>query len=496
MSDIVLEMRNISKAFIGVKALTDVSISVRRGEVHAICGENGAGKSTLMKILNGIYPLDAGEIYIKGEKAQICSPLDAQRRGISIIFQEFNLVNTLSVAENIFLGRLSDRIGRVRWTDIYRRAQEQLDNIGADIDPRAIVSNLSVSQKQMVEIAKAISYKADIVVMDEPTATLTESEVQKLFRVIEEFRSKGITTIYISHKMDEVFALSDRITVLRDGKAITTVDTCATTRDFIVSTMVGRCLDNEYPRRSGFRSDGIALSARNISRKKTLYDLSLSVRKGEILGIAGLVGAGRTELVRAIFAADPVNCKRIEVGGRPARIGSPCQAIAHGIALVNEDRKELGLVLKLPVAQNITIVKKDAAVRNGWYSRRRENAAARQMIEKLNIKTPSVKQKCVYLSGGNQQKVVLAKWLLADADILMLDEPTRGIDVGSKYEIYTMINRLADEGKAIIMISSELPEILGLSDRILVIHNGRMVGEFDNHDKRITAEQVLQSAIG
>lgn len=496
MGDIVLEMKNISKSFVGVKALDNVSLSVRRGEVHAICGENGAGKSTLMKVLNGIYKADAGEIWINGEKQNIQSPTEAHNAGLSIIFQEFNLVDTLSVAENIYLGRLQTRGKRLDWKKLESMAREQLENIGCDINPQVPVGELSVSQKQMVEIAKALSYDANIIIMDEPSATLTDNEAKKLFSVIAGLKAKKITVIYISHKMDEVFELSDHITVLRDGVAITTVKTEETTRKEIIATMVGRKMDSEYPVREGKRTDDVVMRVENIRRKKVLNDISFHVKKGEILGIAGLVGAGRTELVRAIFGADPVAGGSVEIHGKTQKIKSPADAIRNGVALVNEDRKELGLVLKFSIAENISVCNIKNIINKGFLMRKKENKVAEEYIEKLSIKAVSHRQKCVFLSGGNQQKVVLAKWLYADADIILLDEPTRGIDVGSKYEIYKLINQLADSGKAIIMISSELPEILGLSDRILVLHKGSIVGEFENGAKEVTAEQVMSCAIG
>ncbi|HCT92714.1 MAG TPA: D-xylose ABC transporter ATP-binding protein [Lachnospiraceae bacterium] len=496
MDDIVLEMKHISKQFVGVKALDDVSLSVRRGEVHAICGENGAGKSTLMKILNGIYRADSGEIWLNGKLRNIQSPEEAHKAGLSIIFQEFNLVDTLSVAENIYLGRLREKGVKLNWRAIERRAEEQLKNIGAEIDPRIAVSRLSVSQKQMVEIAKALSYDANVIVMDEPSATLTDKEAQKLFSVISDLKKKQITVIYISHKMDEVFALSDRITVLRDGVAVSTAATKDTTRREVIASMVGRAMENEYPVRQGRRTDETVMRVTHIRRKPVLHDVSFEVKKGEILGIAGLVGAGRTELVRAVFGADPVSEGQIEIKGVQKKIKSPMDAIKNGVALVNEDRKELGLVLKFPIAENISICKIGSIVRKGFIQRKQENRIAEEYTGKLAIKSTSCRQKCVFLSGGNQQKVVLAKWLYADADILLLDEPTRGIDVGSKYEIYKWINRLADAGKAVVMISSELPEILGLSDRILVLHRGKVAGEFENEDKTATAEEIMSCAIG
>lgn len=496
MDNIVLEMKNISKSFVGVKALDNVNLTVKQGEVHAICGENGAGKSTLMKILNGIYKADSGEIWVNGEKCFIKSPTEAQKAGLSIIFQEFNLVDTLSVAENIFLGRLKEKNSFISWKKIYSQAKERLNYIGCEINPREIVGKLSVSQKQMVEIAKALSYDANIIVMDEPSATLTDNEAQKLFAVIRELQKKQITVIYISHKMDEVFELCDRLTVLRDGIAVSTKETAETNRVQVVSTMVGRDIANEYPTREGKIQKEVIMEVRNIYRKNLLYNINFQLKKGEILGIAGLVGAGRTELVRAIFGADRVTDSQIQINGEQVTINSPKDAIKNKIALVNEDRKELGLVLKFSIAENISICKLKNVIRGGFVNRKEEVRAAETYIENLAIKTPSAAQKCVFLSGGNQQKVVLAKWLYADADIIMLDEPTRGIDVGSKYEIYKLINKLADEGKAVIIISSELPEILGLSDRILVLHKGNLVGEFENQDKNTTAEQVMNCAIG
>lgn len=496
MNDIVLEMKNISKSFVGVKALDNVNFTVRRGEIHAICGENGAGKSTLMKILYGIYKMDTGEIWIEGKKQKITSPTEAQKAGLSIIFQEFNLVDQLSVAENIYLGRLKGTGKKIDWKKIYQDAQERLDYIGCDIDSRMIVGDLSVSQKQMVEIAKALSYDVKIIIMDEPSATLTDNEVEKLFNVIEELKKKEITTIYISHKMDEVFRMCDRITVLRDGVSINTKLTSETNREEVISTMVGRDMDNEYPAREGSLQDEVILEVKNIQRNQALEKIGFNLKKGEILGIAGLVGAGRTELVRAVFGADPVYDKELYINGEKRDINSPRDAIKNGIALVNEDRKALGLILKFSVAQNVSICKLKDITSGGLVSTKKEKKVADDYIKTLSIKTPSVNQKCVFLSGGNQQKVVLAKWLYADADILMLDEPTRGIDVGSKYEIYKLINQLADEGKSIIMISSELPEILGMSDRILVLHKGAIVGEFDNHDKQVTGEQIMNCAIG
>lgn len=495
-NNIILEMRNISKSFPGVKALNNVSLTIEKGDINALCGENGAGKSTLMKILYGIYKADSGEIWINGIKRDIDSPVKAQQLGLSIIFQEFNLVDTLSIAENIFLGRLKvNSAGRINWKVINREAQELMLHIGYDIDPRTLVGKLSVSQKQMVEIAKALSYNAEIIVMDEPSATLTEKEMDNLYRVINELKEKKITIIYISHKMDEILKISDKVTVLRDGNIICTSSTCDTCRDVIVGNMVGRSLEQEFPIRYGCCGEKI-LEAKNINRKGVLKDVNFCLRKGEVLGIAGLVGAGRTELVRAIFGADRIDSGEIFISGKDIKIKSPINSIKNKIALVTEDRKQQGLILKFSVKKNITITNLKEIVKMGIVLNKKENTAANEYIEKLSIKTPSINQECVNLSGGNQQKVVLAKWLFSDADILILDEPTRGIDVGAKYEIYNIINKLVELGKSVIMISSEMPEVLAMSDRILVMHKGRITAEFENDKRGVTPEQVMNSAIG
>ena len=496
VNDIILEMKKISKKFTGVNALNDVCLAVVKGEIHAICGENGAGKSTLMKILNGVYFADSGEIWIKGIKSIIDSPEQAQQNGLSIIFQEFNLIDTLSAAENIFLGRLKKKSGRIDWNTVYQDAADLLEHIGCSMDPRTPVGDISVSQKQMVEIAKALSYNSEIIVMDEPSATLTEKEMDNLYRIISELKEKNITIIYISHKMDEIFKISDRITVLRDGNIICTVNTCETCRNDIVSSMVGRTIDQEFPCRETACNSERVLEVSGVTRKGVLKDAAFHLRKGEILGIAGLVGAGRTELVRAIFGADKVNSKKVVIKGREVKIKSPIDAIENGLALLTEDRKEQGLILPFPISVNITVSKLKAIVKYGLVMFRKENRIAEDYVARLGIKTPFAGQKCVYLSGGNQQKVVLAKWLYADADILILDEPTRGIDVGSKHEIYLMMNMLVKAGKSIIMISSEMPEILGMSDRIIVMHEGEIKGEFENNTRQVTAEHVMHCAIG
>lgn len=490
----ILEMKNISKTFPGVVALDNATLTIEKGELHALCGENGAGKSTLMKILYGIYKADSGEIWINGIKRNIDSPLKAQKCGLSIIFQEFNLIDTLSVAENIFLGRLKiNRIEKINWSEIYKDASKLLQHIGCTIDPKIPVGNLSVSQKQMVEIAKALSYNSEIIVMDEPSATLTDKEVENLYKIIQELREKDITIIYITHKMDEIFKISDRVTVLRDGKLISTKDTNDTSREELISSMVGRSINQEFPKRECCIGENL-LEVKNISRKGVLDNIRFTLKKGEVLGIAGLVGSGRTELVRAIFGADKFE-GHVYLRGKEIKIKSPSEAIRNKIALVTEDRKEQGLVLKSTIKKNITITKLKMNSFLGLISNSKENKDSNEYIDKLSIKTPSINQLCINLSGGNQQKVVLAKWLYADADILILDEPTRGIDVGAKHEIYLIINELVKIGKSVIMISSEMPEVLGMSDRVIVMHKGRITGEFDNNVCKLTPEKIMKCAL-
>ncbi len=489
-------MKNITKRFPGVVALDNVNLSVERGEVHSLCGENGAGKSTLMKVLNGVYKADEGEIFFDGKKVDVKSPHKAQQLGLSIIFQELNLVNSLSIAENIFLGRLKkNKFGKILWKEIYEDSANLLAHIGCKLNPKNEVGRLSVSQKQMVEIAKALSFNSKIIIMDEPSATLTEKEVKNLYQIIHELKSKNITVIYISHKMDEIFDLSDRVTVLRDGKAIETMNISETSREDIINKMVGRDMDHAFPNRTSEEGAPV-LKIENLFIAGKLDNINFVLKKGEVLSIAGLVGAGRTELLRAIFGADKIDSGKIFLNDKEININSPIDAIENGIALLNEDRKEEGLVLNFSVAENITAAKLDSITELGFLKKSVEKNIAKKYIDDLSIKTPGINQKCINLSGGNQQKVALAKWLYSNAEILMLDEPTRGIDVGAKQEIYLIINELVKQGKSIILVSSEMPEVLALSDRIIVLHEGKIKGEFDNKNKQVTSEQILHYAIG
>jgi ribose transport system ATP-binding protein len=492
---LALEMRHITKTYPGVLALDDVSLDVRPGEVHGLVGENGAGKSTLMKILAGAQPKDSGEILIDGKPAIIDGPQRARDYGVSIIYQEFNLVPYLDAAENIFLGReLPAKLpGFVDFGKQYSEAQRIIDKLGVKLSARTPINRLSVAQQQMVEIAKATWWGARIIVMDEPSATLTDHELRSLFDLIRQMKSEGVSIIYISHRLEEVFEICDRVTVLRDGKHIATRPIEELTRDEIIRLMVGRELTQMIPKEAAPIGKP-ALVVRNLCRKGVLDNINLTVHEGEVLGIAGLVGAGRTELARAIFGADPFDSGEIELYGEPARVRSPQDAIRQGIGLVTEDRKAQGLVLGMVVRENITLANLRAISTLNFIQAGREREVARKYVADLTVKTPSIEQTVQNLSGGNQQKVVLAKWLFTDSKVLIFDEPTRGIDVGAKTEIYQLMNALAKRGCAIIMISSELPEVLGMSDRILVMHEGRITGELSREEA--TQEKIMHLATG
>jgi ribose transport system ATP-binding protein len=491
----LLEMRHISKQYPGVKALDDVSFSLEHGEVHALLGENGAGKSTLIKILSGVTMADQGEIYIEGRSVVIDSPQKAMDLGISTIYQEFNLVPYLSAAENIFLGREPQGAvpGFVDFKTLYREAQQLMNRIRARFDVRTPVNQLSVAQQQMVEIAKALGRKTKILVMDEPTATLTEHEIDALFDLIRQLRSEGISVIYVSHRLEEIFEICDRATVLRDGRYVATKKVAELTREEIIRLMVGRELKEAIPKVAVPIGPSV-LRVSHLNRKGVLHDISFEVHRGEIVGLAGLVGAGRTETARAIFGADPIDSGTIEIDGKPVRIRSPRDAIRAGIGLVTEDRKQQGLVLGMAVRSNNTLSNLQALSAAGFIRLAKERSVAEKYSQELSIKTPTIEQAVKNLSGGNQQKVVLAKWLFAGAKVLILDEPTRGIDVRAKSEIYELMNELASQGVGILMISSELPEILGMSDRILVMHEGRIVGELSREEA--TQEKIMHLATG
>jgi ribose transport system ATP-binding protein len=490
----LLAMQGIAKRYPGVIALDGVDLMVARGEVHILLGENGAGKSTLMKILAGAIQRDAGEIRIDGENVDLSDPRAAQRAGVSIIYQEFNLVPHLTVAENIYLGREPSGMlpGMIDRAAMVRDASRQLSSLGTDIDPQSRVTDLGVAEQQMVEVAKALSIEAKILIMDEPTSALTDKEIERLFTVIRALRARGVAVIYISHRMEELFQIGDRVTVMRDGRQVRTREIGAITMDELVHLMVGRTLTEQFPARTSALGEE-ALRVEGLCRRGVLHDISFTLRRGEVVGLAGLMGSGRTELARAIFGADPIQSGRIWLRGREVSIPTPQEAIRLGLGFLTEDRKRQGLVLCRDIEENTSLANLDRFTSAGVFSPQRASVTASQLAAELRVKTPGLGQRVVNLSGGNQQKVVLAKWLCRQADVLIFDEPTRGIDVGAKAEIYQLINRLAGEGRAILMISSELPEILGLSDRILVMNRGRLAGEFQAG--AVTQEQILHCAL-
>jgi ribose transport system ATP-binding protein len=491
----LLEMEDICKSFPGVRALHHVSFDLRGGEIHALVGENGAGKSTLIKILAGALERDSGTIRVNGEVAQLRTPQAAIAAGISVIYQEFNLVPHLSVAENIYLGREPRQWGIIEFRTMRVGARGLLDRLGASFSETALVNELSVAEQQMVEIAKALSVESKALVMDEPSATLTEHELASLFEQMRRLKAEGVSIIYISHRLEEVFEIADRVTVLRDGEVVGTAPVSELDSQTIIRMMVGRDLSGErFGRHTDEGATEEILRVEGLSRGGEVRDVSFTLHRGEILGLAGLVGAGRTELVRLIFGADRATGGRIYLEGRPVRPKSPAHAIALGIGLVPEDRKLQGLVLGLAVSSNVTLAHLDAVSTAGVLSGRQERQVAEDYIGKLDIATPSAQQIARNLSGGNQQKVVLAKWLFAQSKVLIFDEPTRGIDVGAKQEIYQIMRDVADSGAAVIMISSELPEILRMSDRIMVMHEGRVAGFLD--PARATQEEIMTLATG
>ncbi|EPE9467445.1 sugar ABC transporter ATP-binding protein [Escherichia coli] len=495
MSETFLQMKHITKRFPGVLALNDVQFTLRRGEVHALLGENGAGKSTLMKILSGVYQPDEGEIIFEDKPVSFSDPLSAQNVGITIIHQEFNLFPELTVEENIFIGREFCKKNRWRLDEKQQRQAtiEILQKLNLAIKPDTLVADLTVAQQQMVEIAKAISVNARILIMDEPTAALTETEIESLFRVTRLLKEQGTGIVYISHRLEELALIADRATVMRDGQYISTVDyECVKISD-LIAMMVGRDLGNIYPRREALQQRIPVLEVNGLTRKGVLNDINFTLYRGEILGFAGLMGAGRTELARAIFGADSIDSGTLKLNGKETVIKDISDAIQQGISYLTEDRKKEGLALNLSVERNIMLGNYlEYSDRFGNIDSRRCQQTSEEQVKALRIKTPNLEQAALNLSGGNQQKIIIARWVCKDTDILIFDEPTRGIDVGAKLEIYELMNRLVAKGKSIIMISSELPEVLGMCDRILVMRSGRITGELSA--KEATQEKIMQYA--
>ena len=483
----ILTLKNITKEFPGVKALDDVTINIERGTIHGLVGENGAGKSTLIKVLAGIYQPNKGEIILDGKPCRFNSPIEARRAGISVVHQEIKLAEPLSVAENMFLGNVQLKNGLVDWKGMRRRAREIVEDLGMDIDINAQVSSLTVAKKQIVEIMHAINNNSRILIMDEPSAVLTDRELEVMFRIVKQLRDEGITIIYISHRLDEIFGLCSNVSVLRDGRHIDTIPVASVDRQGLINMMVGREMGQEYPKEVG-NVGGTILEVKNLSRG-ILQDISFEVKSGEVFGISGLVGAGRTELARAILGIDKPESGEVYVRGKKVHYRTFADAIRDGLGLIPEDRKLQGLVQIMSVKRNTTLVNMKSVLRAGVISSSLEEKLSKEYADKLHVVTPSMETEVQYLSGGNQQKVVIAKWLFQNSEILFLDEPTRGIDVGAKAEIYRLINRMAKEGKTIIMISSEMPELLGLCDRIMVMHEGHKMGELNAAEA--TQEKIM-----
>ncbi|MBE9472183.1 MAG: sugar ABC transporter ATP-binding protein [Chloroflexi bacterium] len=490
-----LRMEGISKAFPGVQALKDVTFEVAQGEIHALVGENGAGKSTLMKILTGALDRDEGHIILRGQPVEISTPADAQDLGISMIHQELSLIPYLTVGQNVYLGREPRaRIpGFIDWSTLYAQTQRLLGRLNVDVEARAEVQGLSIAQQQMVEVTKALSLNADLIAMDEPTSALSERETEVLFDVMRSLKAQGVSLIFISHRLGEVFQIADRVTVLRDGQCVGTAPIAELDEDQVVRMMVGRELGEMYPRTEVQRQE-VVLEAINLHDGRELHGVDLKLHRGEILGVAGLVGAGRTALAETLFGIRPAVAGEIRVEGRPVTLNSPGAAIRLGMGLVPEDRKLQGLFMNMAVRENIVISAMDKVVRWGFVNFIKADRLAGEFVKRLSIHTPSLRQRVCNLSGGNQQKVIIARWLMLKPQALILDEPTRGIDVGAKAEIHALMSQLAQEGVGVLMISSELPEVLGVSDRILVMHEGRVTGEFTRD--QATQDDIMRAATG
>ena len=493
MGEVILTMKGIDKSFPGVHALDHVDLEVCRGEVHALMGENGAGKSTLMKVLTGIYSKDEGSITYEGREVEFTNPREAQDAGIVIVHQELNMLGHLTVAQNIFIGREFMKGALIDDKKMNEEAKKLFDQLGIDIDPRETMSRLTVGRQQMCEIAKAISHDAKVIIFDEPSAALTEAEIEELFKIIRELREKQLGIVYISHRMDEIKVITDRVTVMRDGGYVGTLITKDSTKDDIINMMVGRVIYEDPKSQSNVPADApVVLKVEHLNAGRMVRDVSFELRKGEILGFSGLMGAGRTETARALFGADPKEGGDIYVNGQKVEIKTPQDSVKCGIGYLSEDRKRYGIVVQKTVAENSTMATLENYMSGLFINKKQEKETAQQYVDLLKTKTPGVDQLVVNLSGGNQQKVVIAKWLVRNCDILIFDEPTRGIDVGAKSEIYHLMNELVAQGKSIIMISSEMTEILRMSDRIVVMCEGRKTGELDIAEA--TQERIMHAA--
>ena len=488
---IKLKVENIEKSFPGVKALANINFEVEKGTVHVLCGENGAGKSTLMKIINGIYKKDKGKIIIDGKERDIKDPIEARNLGISMIFQELNYIPEMTVEESLFIGSWPKTAVRVDWKTIRHRALDLLEKEGLHYNPITQLKDLTVSDIQILEIVKAISYESDIIIMDEPTSAITQKEVEFLFRKINELKQRGTCIIYISHKMDEIFRIADQITVLRDGEVVDSRPVSEYTMDLIIAQMVGRKMENTYPKEM-VPCGEVLLEVNDLCSEKVFEEISFKVRKNEIVGFAGLMGAGRTEVMRAVFGLDSYEKGEIKIRQVPVSIKNTRQSIVHNMVMLSEDRRRFGIIPVRSVKENVSLSSLKSFIFHGHLHSSKENEVVQKYCKKMNVKTPNYETSIESLSGGNQQKVILAKWMVTNPDILIMDEPTRGIDVGAKYEIYKLMTELVKEGKGLIMVSSELPELIGMCDRIYVMAQGRITGELTREE--FTQENIMKLA--
>ena len=490
----ILKLTQINKSFPGVKALSDVNLTVKKGEVHALVGENGAGKSTLMKIISGAYKKDSGTVWFDGKEIENTTPKQSEMMGISIIYQELNLIERISVAENVFIGRYPMKHGMVQWKKMYQDAQKLFDEYELKMDAHSLVRSLTMAQKQMVEIIKAVSINAKIIIMDEPTSSLSGKETESLFRIIRKLKSRGVAVVFITHRLDEIFEICDHMTVLRDGHYVGERDIKDITKDEMITMMIGRELTQQYPERTNHIGE-VTLAVKNITDGSSrVKNVSFEVHKGEVLGFYGLVGAGRTETMRMIFGVDTLAGGEIFINGEKHVIRSPRDAIHFGMGFVTENRRDEGLFLRSSVRVNTVMVALRKILKKGFINYRIEADVAKKYVDMLHTATPSIDQKTMFLSGGNQQKVVLSKWLFSDSDIIIFDEPTRGIDVGARREIYEIINALVADGKTVVMISSDMEEIMGVSDRILVMYEGTIAGEIQKED--FSQDLITKYAVG
>lgn len=496
MSEYIVELRDIVKRFPGVVALRNMHIQIRPGEIHGLIGENGAGKSTLIKVLTGVHQPDEGHIFVNGNESRLRTPNDAKDVGIACVYQELNIVKQLSVTDNIFIGRTLEKKNHLLdYKTMHQQAEEVMESLGQAVDPHKPCGNFGMGVQQMVEIARAVLFDAKLIIMDEPTSSLGEKEVQQLMDTVRNLKAQGIAILFVSHKLEELFELCDRVTVMRDGEWICTEEICDMDNDKLIRAMVGRSLSNLFPKAQTTRG-AEALRAEHLNETGVLRDISFSAYRGEILGFSGLVGAGRTEVFRAIFGADPLDSGTIYLDGQPVKIRSPLDAIRHKIAFLTEDRKGQGLVLSQTVKTNLILANMRGFLSGPWLDENRIRGTVSDNIKSLSIKTPSSEEVVSKLSGGNQQKVVIGKWVNTDAEIYIFDEPTRGIDIGAKIEVYNVMNQLLAQGKCIIMISSELPEILGMSDRVIVMREGRIMADIERSSQHFNAEDIMRAAWG